>query len=43
MVCLEGELLHEQVDIGVLLEAVQVVGVAMETHEQTAERDVRFP
>ena len=41
--CLESELLHQQIDIGVLFETVQVVGVAMETHEQTAKGDVRFP
>ena len=43
VVCSEGELLHEQIDIGVLFEAVQVVRIAMQPHQQAPERDVRFP
>lgn len=34
---LEGELLHEQVHVLVHLEAVQVVGVSLQPHEQSSE------
>lgn len=38
---LEGELLHEQVHVLVDLEAVQIVGVALQPHQEAAERHVR--
>ena len=37
---LEGQFLHEQVDPGVHLEAVEVVGVSLQPHEEAAVRHV---
>ena len=39
----EGELLHEEVHLRVELEAVQIVRVALQSHQQTSERHVRRP
>lgn len=40
---LEGQLLHEQVDVVVYLEAVQVVGVSLQAHQQASKGHVRRP
>ena len=37
----EGEFLHHEVDARIILEAVQVVGVSHEPHQEAAERYVR--
>lgn len=37
---LEGEFLHQEVDVRINLEPMQVVGVALQPHQQAAVRDV---
>lgn len=37
---LEGQFLHEQVDPGVHLKAVKVVGVSLQPHEEAAVRHI---
>jgi hypothetical protein len=40
---LEGEFLHEQVDVLIDFESVQVVGISLQSHQKTTERHVGCP
>jgi len=37
---LEGEFLHEQVDVSVHLEAVKIISITLQPHQQPTERYV---